>query len=292
MIEIFLLEQLDAFARNGTLQRAAAELHITQPALTRSMKKLENLLGVSLFERGRSKIALNETGKVAAEYAKRVLEADKEMVERTIAFERGKRTIVVGSCASFPVQELLPVLQEHFAGIVLTTEIVDDIRLMEGVQSGLYQLAILHAPVGDKNFICQRYWDERLYVTVPLEHPLAAKKEISFQDLEGISILVSGNAGFWIDLCRQKLKEANLLIQHSAEVMTELVDASTLPVFNSDRMLERGYGVSGRVSIPISDPEAETTYYIVCPASQRKRYMPVFNTVRSVLIRGRSWPLY
>ena len=74
MIEIFLLEQLDAFARKGSLQQAAAELHLSQPALTRSMKKLESILGVSLFQRSSSKIVLNETGKVAAEYARRVLE--------------------------------------------------------------------------------------------------------------------------------------------------------------------------------------------------------------------------
>ena len=57
MLDIFLLEQLDAFARNGTLSRAAEELHITQPALSRNMKKLEEALGVSLFTRESSRVA-------------------------------------------------------------------------------------------------------------------------------------------------------------------------------------------------------------------------------------------
>ena len=287
MIDIFLLEQLDAFARKGTLQQAAAELHLSQPALTRSMKKLENLLGVSLFERGNSKIALNETGKVAAEYAKRVLDADREMVEQTLAFDRRRRTIVIGSCAPFPIQELLPVLQNHFTGMAITAEITNDARLTEGLRNGLYQLAILHTIPDDKTFVCQRCLDEQLYITVPREHPLAAKKEVLFQDLEGISILTSGNTGFWLDLCREKLKENNLLIQNFPDVMTELVDASTLPVFNSDRMLERGYAVPGRVSIPIADAEARATYYIACPVTERKRYAPIFNAVRSMLIRER-----
>lgn len=86
MVEIFLLEQLVAFTKYGTLSKAAEELHITQPALSRSMKKLENEFGVSLFDRSKSKIILNETGKVAAQYAEKVLEADREMLERTIAF--------------------------------------------------------------------------------------------------------------------------------------------------------------------------------------------------------------
>lgn len=114
MIEIYLLEQLEAFARCGTLSQAAEELHISQPALSRSMKKLEEEMGVPLFDRAKSKISLNETGQVAAGYARRVLEADREMIERTVAFERSRRTIAVGSCASLPVNELMPAFQECF----------------------------------------------------------------------------------------------------------------------------------------------------------------------------------
>ena len=69
MIETYLLEQFAAFARCGTLLKASEELHITQPTLSRSMKKLEEELGVSIFHRENSKLSLNETGKVAAEYA-------------------------------------------------------------------------------------------------------------------------------------------------------------------------------------------------------------------------------
>ena len=51
MMELYLLEQLIAFSRQGTLSGAAEKLHISQPALSQSMKKLEESLGVSLFER-------------------------------------------------------------------------------------------------------------------------------------------------------------------------------------------------------------------------------------------------
>ncbi len=56
MVEIFLLEQFVSLAKNGSLTRAAEELHITQPALSRSMKKIEDAFGVSLFERSKSKL--------------------------------------------------------------------------------------------------------------------------------------------------------------------------------------------------------------------------------------------
>ena len=50
MIEMYLLEQLDALAKYGTLSAASEQLHITQPSMSRAMKKLEDLVGVELFE--------------------------------------------------------------------------------------------------------------------------------------------------------------------------------------------------------------------------------------------------
>ena len=76
MVEIHLLEQLAAFAEYGTLSTAADKLHTSQPALTRSMKKLEDELDVSLFIRKKNHLELNETGRHAAEYARRGITAN------------------------------------------------------------------------------------------------------------------------------------------------------------------------------------------------------------------------
>ena len=67
MIEMYLLEQFVAFAQTGTLSGASEKLHISQPALSNSMKKIEDILGVSLFERKSNRLVLNENGKLASE---------------------------------------------------------------------------------------------------------------------------------------------------------------------------------------------------------------------------------
>ena len=79
MIEIYLLEQLCAFEECATLSRAAQMLHISQPALTHSMQKLEEQMGVSLFERTKNRITLNENGKLTAQYARRILAMENDM---------------------------------------------------------------------------------------------------------------------------------------------------------------------------------------------------------------------
>ena len=82
MIEMYLLEQLDALARYGTLLAASEQLHITQPSMSRAMKKLEDIVGVELFEHRGNRLVLNYYGKVAADYARRIMESQDEMVSR------------------------------------------------------------------------------------------------------------------------------------------------------------------------------------------------------------------
>ena len=99
MIEIHLFEQLAAFADCGTLSAAAEQLHISQPALSRSMQRLEEELGVSLFERQKSRLTLNETGELGVRYARNLLLQEQSMIQQLRDFDRKRRTICVGSCA-------------------------------------------------------------------------------------------------------------------------------------------------------------------------------------------------
>ena len=77
MIEIHLLEQLAAFEEYKTLSKAAEKLLVSQPALSRSMHKLEDRMGVPLFDRQKNKISLNKNGELVAEYAKQILNKEK-----------------------------------------------------------------------------------------------------------------------------------------------------------------------------------------------------------------------
>lgn len=285
MIEYYLLEQFVAFARCGTLLKAAEELHISQPSLSRSMRKLEAEFGVPLFHRENSKIALNETGRVAAEYAQRALDANQEMIERVVSFERAQRTVFVGSCAPLPVNDIIPTLQERLPGKTISTEIVSDNRLISGLKNRSYQLAILHHDPDDRALFCQRFMEEQLYISVAEDHPLAEKECASFDDLKGMRILMDANIGFWMDVCRSRLSPADLLVQSSFDAFSELIQASRLPLFNSDQFLARGYHPPERVSIPITDPEARATYYLCCLASEQKAYRSLFNAIRGNVLR-------
>ena len=112
MFELNQLEHLLTFAKYETLSKAAEHLLLSQPALTRSMQKLEEDLGVTLFERTKNKIELNDNGQLAVECAEKILYDVQNMTERIRLYDRSKRTIYIASCAPAPLWKLWPVLAE------------------------------------------------------------------------------------------------------------------------------------------------------------------------------------
>ena len=110
MLEICQLQQLLSVAEYGTLSAAAEAIHLSQPSLSRSMKKIEEDLRVTLFDRQKNKITLNENGKLAVECARKVLDQLQQMESQVRSFDRSRRTILVGSCAPAPLWTIIPAL--------------------------------------------------------------------------------------------------------------------------------------------------------------------------------------
>ena len=280
MIEMYLLEQLDAFARCGTLSGAAEQLHITQPALTRSMKKLEADMGVALFHRDKRRLILNPAGQVAAKYAARILADQQEMLDRAVAVDRQQRILTLGSCGVMTVNHLIPVLTQTFREKSILTEIAEDAVLLTRLKNRSCQLVVLHHAPEDPAIFAQRYLEEQIYISVPEDHPLAGKATLSAEDLAGIRMLAF-DVGFWIPLFQKAMPETTLMVQTDADTMDELVDASALFVFNSDRMLQDGYIPEGRVNLRLSEDFARTAYYVACLDSEKSRYASFFSAIRA-----------
>ena len=284
MIEIYLLEQLAAFARCGTLSKAAEELLISQPALSRSMKKLEDDLGVKLFIRENKKLLLNETGKLAAELAQSQVNQNRELISRVIAFDRSLHSVHIGACAPQPMAELMPILQDHFGDMTISSELVYGEKLIKGLKTGVYHLAILREAIEDKELFSQRYMSESLYICVPESHRLANNETVRFSDLKGEKFLLYQHIGFWMSVCEEYMKDTTFLIQPDRDTFADLVTNTDYPAFASDRIINEGYRMEGRVFIPIDEDKARYTFYIACRTNDKKKYAAFFNSVRSEVI--------
>ena len=267
MIEIYLLEALASFYKYGTLSSAAEHLHISQPALSRSMKKLEDILDVSLFTRTKNSIALNDTGQLAAQYAESILKAQEQMIRSVRNYDSSLHTISAGYCTPSPMMELPPLLTRLYPQMMISSEMDDEMHLLKGLAEGKYQLVVLSHPAESENLISVLYGTESLYVSAPAAHPLAVyeKQGVSFLDINGSTFLQASEVGKWNDIVSAMMPDSRILKQDNLESLNELVNASSLLSFASDltiRMFRRETN-PGRIFIPINDPEATMHYYCI-----------------------------
>ncbi|MBO4887413.1 MAG: LysR family transcriptional regulator [Firmicutes bacterium] len=279
MLELKYYEQLALFASCGTLSAAAEALHTSQPALSRSMKQMEEELGVTLFVRSKNKLELSPTGQKAAEYADQLIRFATDTQERIRAYDRSLHTLSVGFCAPIPQNVMTPIISTTFSGMTISFDMCDDTPFPERLLNGQYQLAVMHYAPKDDRFYCKKCGHEDLFVAVYPQHPLAEKKVLSFTDLDGLSVLLLHDIGFWMNMHQFRTPQTRYLHQHDRATFNDIAIHSPYPIFTSSYSLSRGQGPDGRVAIPIEDQEAHTDFYLVCLASEKQKYNDLFARV-------------
>ena len=284
MIETYLLEYLVAFKKYETLSAAAEHVHIAQPALSRSMKKLENTLGVSLFDRSRNKIQLNENGEFAVKYAERILALLQEMSTATAAYSHSRLLLHAGTCADGPFYYLKKQFEEHGNGIQLTHEIQSEDALIRGLMDGVYRMIFLTHPFSSKDYVCEEFCSERLFFYMPKTHPLLQPEGMFLSDLDGESFLLDANIGHWTDLLKKSMPNSRFFRQQSFDALGDVMQTSFLPAFATSITKDLKVPDPSRVFVPVLDEDAAVTYYCICTAETRKllshffRFFPDQNT--------------
>lgn len=257
MLDLYELRQLAAFAELGTLSRVAEEFHISTPSVTRAMQHVEDAFAVPLFTRGKNKIELNETGKLAAASARRLLQEAEQTVQQVRDFDRRQHTVVIKSCAPAPLWELLPRLNADQPNMTVSSAVCQNEEVLAAWQGGGCDIAIL--PFCNEG--ARPFMQENLFVCVPPDHTLAQHASLTFAEINGFNFLLRTQLGFWDTLCREKMPASKFLVQTDSSVFDELVRASSLPCFTTDYgQLQGGY--PERVNIPLADAAAHVTFYI------------------------------
>jgi DNA-binding transcriptional LysR family regulator len=279
MVELKQLQQLIAIAENETVSKAAEILHISQPALSLSIQRLETELEVTLFDRTKNKITLNENGMVALEHAKKIISDAKEMHRHVKAFDKSKHTISIGSCAPGPMWRVLPVLPTIFPDFTISSDLKDLDELEAGFENDTYQIIFMPYKSPDKNIVSKEILHEDLCFYLHKSHRLANKKTLSMKELDGETMLLFSQIGFWHSLPKEKMPNSNFLMQDERYTFSELVKASTIPAFTSNIAKPAYPDDEGRVIIPIEDKEASVTFYLWYKERDKNKFQPLWNSL-------------
>lgn len=282
MIDINLWRELSVFEKYGTLSKAAEELFISQPALSRSMNRLEEEIGVVIFNRSKNKITLNDNGKLAAGYAREIIRYEENAINAIRAFDKKQSTISIGSCAPIPLSELTEAVSILYDGFTVSSKIDDRDKLLDGLKSDTYDICIFNQEIDDEELISFKICSEKLYLNIDKKHPLAKKEGIYLSELNNQDILLYSEIGFWYDLLKDKAPNANFLIQHDNNTFNTLLNTTSFPSFATNKSI-RVYGrnQSGyKVLIPILDKEATANYYSVILKENHKKFAKLLKFIK------------
>ncbi|KJU93352.1 LysR family transcriptional regulator [Streptococcus infantis] len=263
MLNLEELEQLLAFKELGTLSKVAEKFLISTPSLSRSMQHLEEEFGVPLFDRSANRISLNETGERAVQVARRILETSQQGIHEVRDFDQGLKTITVASVAPAPLWYLFPELTNLYPDKQIQHHICSTDKVLKAIEKKTVDLVVLPFAYDGDSTDCLPYLKESLDIVVSPDHALAQQDTVSFSEIDGYNFLLMNKIGFWNDLVQEKMPASKFLIQSSRFEFEELANNSTLPRFATNLSKDRETLQTERVIIPLSDPEAHVTYYLV-----------------------------
>jgi LysR family hydrogen peroxide-inducible transcriptional activator len=207
------LDQLRHFlkvAEHASFTRAAQEVELSQPALSRSISRLEEALGQPLFERQTRKVSLTDAGNLLLDKARQILTLVDDTKAQFVDDGRTGRIRVAAIPTIAPY--FLPARLRDFhrdfpcSSVVVFEDTTDN--LVKKLKDGLVDVVIAAMPIDAKYLEVEKLFDEELLLVTAAESPLAKKKTIRLGDIQTLPFVLLGEAHCLSDsivsFCRQK----------------------------------------------------------------------------------------
>ena len=248
------LRYIVALARERHFGRAAEKCFVSQPTLSVAVRKLEDELGVALFERGGSEVTITPIGSRIVEQAQRVLEdaaAIKHMaVEGKDELATPLRFGAIYTIGPYLMPQLIPLLRKRAPKMPLFIQETFTSRLAELLKNGDVDLVVLSLPFEESGIVTQAVYDEPFRVLMPATHPWAKKARIPASDLcrENLLLLSSGNC-----FRDQVLQTCAGVERATNDTMQEALEGSSLETIR--HMVASGIGIT---VVPAAAAEART----------------------------------
>ena len=187
------LRTFEAVARHGSISRAAAELHITQPAVSMQMKQLEEQIGLPLLEQVGRRICLTEAGQAlrvqASDIASRMAQLNASM-EQFRGLERGVLRLAVVSTANYFLPALIAEFNTRHPGVRVSLQVANREFVLSALADSHTDLAITGQPPDSVDVVAQTFKDNPLVVIAAPGHALVGLDRVSMPRLAEETLVV------------------------------------------------------------------------------------------------------
>jgi LysR family hydrogen peroxide-inducible transcriptional activator len=190
------LRYVVAVARERHFGRAADACFVSQPTLSVGIKKLEEELGVSIFERASNEISLTHVGEQIVAQAARILEEAASI--KTIAQQSGDplghplRLGAIYTVGPYLLPQIIPILRESAPAMQLIVQESYTGDLRELLKRGKLDVIIISQPFSEPGVVTQALYDEPFQLAMPADHPWTAEKTIAPEKLADETVLLLG----------------------------------------------------------------------------------------------------
>ena len=188
------LQYLVALADQGRFGRAAEACHVGQPTLSTQLKKLEDYLGVTLFERNKHYLLPTPVGEEIIERARialEVVEQIRELARQGADPKKGSlRLGVIPTLGPYLVPHLLPAIRDSCPRLHLFLREDLTANLLERLRQGRLDALVLALPVPGEDLMVMELFREPFVVALPAGHALERNRHISEEQLDGQNVLL------------------------------------------------------------------------------------------------------
>jgi LysR family transcriptional regulator, hydrogen peroxide-inducible genes activator len=268
------LKYIVALAREKHFGRAADSCFVSQPTLSVAIKKLEDELNVSLFERGSNEVSMTPVGERIVVQAQRVLE--ESSVIKSIA-QQGMdplsgplRVGVIYTIGPYLLPGLVSSMIDQVPNMPLLLQETFTVRLLELLKQGEIDVAVLALPINESGFVIQPLYEEPFMVALPKAHEWASRKTIHPDELKHENMLLLGSGHCFRDQVLGVCPELSRFSQ-SSEGIQRTFEGSSLETIR--HMVASGVGITvlPSSSVPNPVPKESLLTYIPLETDDTRR---------------------
>ena len=260
------LRYIVAVARERHFGRAAEKCFVSQPTLSVAIKKLENELGVALFERNSNEVTVTPIGARIVEQAQRVLEETAAIKEiATQGKDQLATALRVGAIYTvgpYLLPQLIPILHKRAPRMPLLLQENFTANLAGLLKNGDLDVAILSLPFADTGIATQALYDEPFRVVLPAAHAWSKKAKIPAGQLCNETLLLLGAGNCFRD---QVLQTCPRLNRSGASNVQQALEGSSLETIR--QMVASGVGITVLPSTAADAKSAASPLVAVKPFS-------------------------
>lgn len=247
-LNLGLVHTLLVILEEGSFRQAADRLHLTPPAVTQQIKRLEELVGYSLIERGTAPSRLTERGEAFVVHARESLEASDRALGIT-----DKQTLKLGFIEGYPRgndEEFIVRLKDANPDLVLEFIQVDWGSQITKLLAGEIDAALARPPIENmENIEKIKIFQEPLVAAVLTDSELATQESLLLKDLEGMQVVrARGTADSWAKYAAVDPRPSSRPVNYGWSVRT--IEEALLAVVMAENVFLTGQSVGERYNHP------------------------------------------